>query len=362
VFDTRLEVLGRFPALEQWLGPLGATGPVLPVAEQPAVLRRAAEALLGRLAITVDGSVTEPDRVRQAFAVLETTGSYLREEPVPETLAEAIVGVTCSLPTTSIPASVRVAWSDLPPGLAVMRARVIDPEVSREAEVRPGSPRLVWENTLTEDPLPAVEAIRVRRAPVPLPLPSLALAVLALVLATRLRRRTGWSGAGVCLRCGLAAAVACLPFGAVDLGSLMGTNPSPTPREARAITGALLDNVYRALNVREEEAAYDRLALSLAGDLRISAYLESRRALQFARVGGARTHVDVVELLDLEDLSARAQGGFLARARWTVAGSVTHFGHRHLRQNLYEARLGVTPAGGSWTIDVFDVKDVERRR
>jgi len=44
VFDTRLEVLGRFPALERWLGPLGASGPVLPVAEQPAVLQRAAEA------------------------------------------------------------------------------------------------------------------------------------------------------------------------------------------------------------------------------------------------------------------------------------------------------------------------------
>ncbi|MHC4136877.1 MAG: hypothetical protein ACYS0K_18115 [Planctomycetota bacterium] len=51
----------------------------------------------------------------------------------------------------------------------------------------------------------------------------------------------------------------------------------------------------RALNVREEEAVYDRLALSLTEATRTAAYVANRRALAFARVGGARTHVDVVE-------------------------------------------------------------------
>jgi len=71
--------------------------------------------------------------------------------------------------------------------------------------------------------------------------------------------------------------------------------------------------------------------------------------------------VDVVELLDLADVTPRPDGGFLAQARWTVTGSVTHFGHRHLRQNLYRARLGVSATGGTWMIDVFDVNEIARR-
>jgi hypothetical protein len=293
-----------------------------------------------------------PDAVRPGFAVQESTGTYLRDEPVPEDPSKALVGVVYALPTPSIPQSVEVEWSNLPPGLAEVRARVIDPEISREFRIAAGAPRLRWQNELREDPLPRVAAIRVRRQPTPVPLLSLGLLAAGLVLA----RRFG----SVFLRLGVALALLALPILALDVD--LGGQAAPSAREARAITSALLDNLYRALNFREEEAVYDRLALSLTEAPRTAAYTANRRALAFARVGGARTHVDVVEMLDLKEIRARPDGGFEATARWTVAGSVTHFGHRHLRRNLYTARLGVLPSGGTWKIDVFDVGDVARQR
>ena len=55
-------------------------------------------------------------------------------------------------------------------------------------------------------------------------------------------------------------------------------------------------------------------------------------------------------------------GGFSARAAWTVAGTVTHFGHRHFRQNRCAAIVTVVPADGSWKIRSLEVLDAARLR
>ena len=47
---------------------------------------------------------------------------------------------------------------------------------------------------------------------------------------------------------------------------------------------------------------------------------------------------------------------------WSVSGTVTHFGHRHFRQNRYEARVGVVPADGFWKIRSVDILDEQRVR
>lgn len=162
------------------------------------------------------------------------------------------------------------------------------------------------------------------------------------------------------VRVGLTLALLVAPWLSVDVSAAFPTGAAPTTVEARAITGALLDNVYRAFNERDEDAVYDRLALSLGDETREAAYLQSRRALAFERVGGARTHVDAVELTDLEDVKPTGDGGFEATARWTVAGSVTHFGHRHLRQNAYRAHLQVVPRDGAWQLVALAIDELER--
>lgn len=362
VFETRVETLGRLGAFERWLGLERGAGETIEVAAQGDLLGRVATALQERLTVTIDGRAALPDLTRKGFAIQEATGTYLRDVPAPEPAAAALVGVTFAFRTPTIPNDVRVAWSSFPTGLSEMRARVIDPEISREAVVLPEASVLGWTNELAEDPLPPVSAIQVRPAPVPFPVLSFLLALAALLGSATLFGRAWRPAANVAFRVGLALAFLATPLLTVDVSAWFPSRAAPTPGETRAITQALLDNVYRAFNVRDESAVYDRLALSLADETREAAYLENRRALAFERVGGARTHVDAVELIDLEDVKPTDDGGFEATTRWTVAGSVTHFGHRHLRQNAYRARLRVVPVEGAWQIRTFDIEDLQRTR
>jgi hypothetical protein len=41
---------------------------------------------------------------------------------------------------------------------------------------------------------------------------------------------------------------------------------------------------------------------------------------------------------------------------------VTHFGHRHFRQNRYDARVGIVPVEGTWKIRSIEVLEQERLR
>ena len=117
--------------------------------------------------------------------------------------------------------------------------------------------------------------------------------------------------------------------------------------QARRILAGVLPNVYRAFEFRDEAAAYDRLAVAVTGEILTDVYLEHRRSLEMEERGGARARVDAVEVLDVGGIEARDDGGFNADASWTVGGTVTHFGHRHFRQNRYDSRVAVVPADGS---------------
>ena len=46
----------------------------------------------------------------------------------------------------------------------------------------------------------------------------------------------------------------------------------------------------------------------------------------------------------------RRENGFGVRSTWTAAGMVTHFGHRHFRENRYDAWIVIVPVDGAWKI------------
>jgi len=39
---------------------------------------------------------------------------------------------------------------------------------------------------------------------------------------------------------------------------------------------------------------------------------------------------------------------------------VTHFGHRHFRQNRYDARLAIVPVEGTWKIRSIEILEQDR--
>ncbi len=91
-------------------------------------------------------------------------------------------------------------------------------------------------------------------------------------------------------------------------------------------------------------------------------YLEHRQSLEIEKAGGARARVEAVEVTAARELEPGAGDGFTAEFTWTVAGSVTHLGHRHVRQNRYRAQLAIVPEQGHWKIADLTLLDEERLR
>ncbi|NNK48599.1 MAG: hypothetical protein HKP01_06985 [Gemmatimonadetes bacterium] len=212
-----------------------------------------------------------------------------------------------------------------------------------------------------EDPIPSVSAVEVEPARVPIPWLSLPLLVLAAVLLARGLRAEKRGPAIALSRVVLAAALAVGPMvqGALAVPGSAGRTPSE--RQARRILSGLLPNVYRALEYRQEEAIYDRLAVSVTGETLTEVYLEQRRALEMEERGGAQARVETVEVQEAGTIE-RAGDGFSVRGEWTVGGMVTHFGHRHFRQNRYDAHVGIVPVDGIWKIRSIEVLEQERLR
>jgi len=358
-FEVRHEVMLRLGGLSTALG-LDPES-MLAVEDQPAVTDSLVRMVLGWTSVTVDGSPVEPLLRRADYMTVDPTGALPRTNPVPEEIASAVVGVVVAYPTTGMPEQVRLEWEPFPEVASELPATVIDPENTSSTSVSVSSNSVRWENTLIEDPIPSVAAVEVEPTRIPIPWLSIPLLIIAaLLFASGLRGdRRGRSLA--LARIALAAALVVGPVARSALAVPGSAGRMPSERQARRILSGLLPNVYRALEFRQEEAIYDRLAVSVTGETLTEVYLEQRRALEMEERGGAQARVETVEVQDAREIE-RAGDGFSVRGEWTVGGMVTHFGHRHFRQNRYDARVGIEPVDGTWKIRSIEVLEQERLR
>jgi hypothetical protein len=216
---------------------------------------------------------------------------------------------------------------------------------------------LEWQNFLKNPELPTLKAI----VPPPTVVETAAsylrwVFVLALAWAIwRLveRRRGARGGTGeAAMLIALLAVVTAGSFWYSRAASLSGD-------KADAIVSALLHNVYRAFDFRQEEQIYDVLEKSVDGDLLAQIYLETRRGLELANQGGARAKVRDIEMIELDTRDGE-DGGFVAAATWNVGGSVGHWGHVHERRNQYRAELMIRPVDGDWKLTGLEILDEQR--
>ncbi len=131
--------------------------------------------------------------------------------------------------------------------------------------------------------------------------------------------------------------------------------------QATALLETLLKNVYRAFDFREEEDVYDKLAISVMGDLLADVYLENRRSFVVQAAGGAQAKVQEVNVRNasaerLDDSPLR----YALRGQWTAMGTVGHWGHVHTRQNLYDAIVTIEAVDGTWKITELEVIEENR--
>lgn len=358
-FEVRHEAMLRLDGLAEPLGLVA--GSTLEIDQQPAVKDRLTELVLESTTVRVDGERAEALVRRVDFMTVDPTGSLPRPNPVPEPVSGAVVGVVIAYPTGGMPENASLAWEPFPGAPQQIPATVIDPEAVTSWTLSADEPSLVWENKLTEDPIPTVEAVEVEPVRLPIPWLSLPLLLLSAVLmfVGMKGRRSTLSFAAA--RVVLALAFVIGPVAQTAAGLPGSAGRTPSERQARRILAGLLPNIYRALEFRDEAAIYDRLAVSVTGETLTDVYLQQRRAMEIEERGGAQARVEAVAVLEAREIESR-DSGFEVRSTWTVGGMVTHFGHRHFRQNRYDARIGIVPAAGTWKIQSIEVLEQERVR
>jgi hypothetical protein len=361
-FEVRHEVLIRLGALTDLVGVDSGEGNYLEIEDQELISGRLGEMVAASSSVQIDGEVADGIVERLDFMTVGEQGALPRPAPVREEVDEAVVGVTITYLTADTPEEVIMAWESFPEPVISIPATVTDPEASLSTTLTATAPSVRWENELVDDPIPTVSEVNVEPAKLAMPLLSLPLFALSALLAiAALRRRrpmVSFTLARILLALGLVVG----PWADIAIPVPSRAGSAPSQGEAKRILAGILPNVYRALEFRDESAAYDRLAVSVTGETLTEVYLDHRRALEMEERGGARARVEAVEVLDVAEVHARDDGGFDARASWTVGGTVTHFGHRHFRQNRYDARVAVLPVEGNWKIRSIKVVEQERVR
>jgi hypothetical protein len=156
------------------------------------------------------------------------------------------------------------------------------------------------------------------------------------------------------------AMVALFPVWRIPIGSSAKAS-QVSEEEGKAIIHSLLKNVYRAFDFREEEDVYDKLAISVSGDLLTEIYLQNRKSMIVEQAGGAQAKVQEVDVQEVKVEDSKKQDGALdVRTKWSAVGTVGHWGHIHTRQNLYDAILTLAVAEGSWKITGIELLEEKR--
>jgi hypothetical protein len=182
------------------------------------------------------------------------------------------------------------------------------------------------------------------------------------VIKRRSLRRRNYGFAAAMLVC---CAAATWPWGRWEVPSPLASPSRVSENRAGRIVTSLQRNIYRAFESPDEAEVYDALALSVDGPLLRDLYLRVRRSLEMQEQGGAVSRVRDVELLEGRiESPVRSESTdertFAYRCRWTVAGTVEHWGHVHERTNEYAARFCLEPRQGTWKITQLEVLDEKR--
>ncbi len=235
---------------------------------------------------------------------------------------------------------------------ALVRVELADGRTHREVLRKNTPSTIVLSGTGTDDGdrLGALRAVDRARLPI------LLVGALALGLIASSRRR----GILICAVALIAGSIvgytAPLALGAEWFAS----RSLPSEEEATQVLHGLLLNTYRAFSYENEEAAYDRLALGVVGDLLSKVYLENRDAMQMEEAEGATTIIDRLDVKSIESMERREDGGITMVASWDVYGSVRHWGHVHYRLNAYRAELILVPTGNYWKLAGVELLEEER--
>ncbi len=355
-FQVRLEVL--LQVNEAGLRIDSSNGQMIEVQQQQAAKQQVIDLISDTTSVQIDGNDAQPALRRADFVTVEPNGIFSRAIPVPEPLDGAIVGVTFVYDTVAMANELQFEWKQFSPAISRVPTTTTDPFGGKQQTLSPDHARLIWKNRWLGYQPPEVKPVAVTKPR--LPLFSALLAAVAgsscWILVRGGRRRLAISVAAALLT----AAFILYPFARVSMAAPFLGNWKPSPEQAADILDRLLTNVYRAYDIRDEGAIYDRLERTITGEQLTEIYLATRRSLELENRGGARARVDEVEIVAVHSVDSASNDGYAVDLSWTVSGSVTHFGHTHYRRNRYRAIVTLLPSNGHWKICSIDIGEQQR--
>jgi len=366
-YEVRHEILTRVKDLEAWMD-LGLRGDeYIEVDELEALKKRIGEFLLAKNSVRVDGEALKPILDRSNYVKVSLTGIQLVEQPERMEISTAIIGIIIAYITDGMPQQVTVDWELFTDQIQKVPATATDPAGPLPTYLTADDNVHTWTNFLKQYRMPTVQQLAVSDTLGELRIPVITLlcvgGLLPLGWQVRSRRRKGASVRGplVIALLLIGGAVAAYPFMQVGMVRPQLVAGDLSDPQARELLQTLLKNVYRAFDFRDENDVYDKLALSVSGDLLTEVYLQNRQSFAVQRAGGAQAKIKDIEILEAG--AERVDDGSLSyriRGQWTAMGSVGHWGHVHLRQNRYDANLTVKAVDGSWKIIGLELLEEER--
>ncbi len=366
-YEVRHEILTRVKDLGAWMD-LGLRGDrYIEIDELEPLKQRIGEFMLSRNPVLVDGEALKPILDRTNYVKVALTGIQLMEKPERLEIATAIVGVIITYITDGLPQQVSVDWELFTDQIQQVPATATDPAGPLPTYLTPDDNVHTWTNFLKNYRLPTVQTVAVAGSLGELSIPWISaicgLLALPVILWIVHRRRLGRSNLlpvmGLVIL--VIAGAAAYPFARMTVARPTALAGDLRPEQAQDLLQVLLKNVYRAFDFRDEEDVYDKLAISVSGDLLADIYLQNRRSFAVQQAGGAQAKIKSVEIQEAvaERLNDRRLG-YAIKGNWAAQGTVGHWGHVHSRRNRYDAVLTVEAVDGVWKITDLEVLEEQR--
>ncbi len=310
--------------------------------------------------VTIDGRVATAEVARIDFYGLNFVDFAKQAEAKPVGLANARVGIILRYPTGNPPTEVEVEWEFYNDFIFEVQAMIYTDDAVQQARFSQESEeqsRYRWKREqpweapriVGADYFPPQHIVTVTEKFVGGGMLMSGILGFALLVLGIIRRRWSTVTLSVVVTLAGTGVFLCLALLLFDREP-----PPPSREEQLRVFRRLHGDLYQAFRHRQEEPLYDALAVSVDGPLLRKLYLQIRKSLVMVEQGGAVSRIQKVEIVDATSVgAAKEPESFRIRCRWSVEGTVEHWGHVHGRTNTYEGIFTVAPQERRWVfVDV----------
>jgi hypothetical protein len=293
-FEVRHELLVPLLTLEEWIKVPRKDPDYLEIEEQTAAKESIAQFFAEKSNVQIDGNDNVGSLTRLNFFGLDIADFALNADPRKVSVHQARVGIIWTYPTKVTPRDVAFTWQAYSEFAPFLNSVVL---VGNEAPMRHVfhslEPELKWKGDLLA---PKNEQVAV-----------------------------------------------------------VSTNPSE--QEAKQLTEAILSNIYRAFDFREDEDVYAALESVVDGPVLRDIYLRVKRSLIMAEQGGTLAHVNEVAVNETAKVSKK---NFDYEIKWQVVSVSEHWGHIHKQTTEFRAKMSLIQKGGFWKLNAFQLIDEKK--